>query len=99
MDERRSSDRHILEGKVELRTDVIEPGTMKNISAMGITLYSEAPLHPGTELDVILMDRNVAVKGTVQRIVPSENGKYELSIQFDADASDILMVMKEHAMD
>ena len=95
MEERRSAARIPYAGDVEYPMSDSALGKMTNITTQGIAFVGPRPVDVGEMLELVLMNRNVVVKGSVRHVLSRDDDGFRIGVQFARDEEDLVSVLLE----
>ena len=76
-----------------LRDSVL--GTLTDVSKLGVGFVGSRAPAVGATVDLVLMNRNVVVKGTVRHVLPQCDDTFRIGVQFTREEEDLVSVLLE----
>ncbi len=95
MDNRRAFARLPYTGTLEYPVEHSAVARAFDISRRGVGFTGPNPVPVGQLLEIVLMNRNVVVKGYVRHIRPEASGAYRVGVEFDDDQEELVNVLLE----
>lgn len=93
MDERRLVDRQRVAHSFEIDLTDGTSAQSTDISRHGVGFMGEESVPVGDNIDLILMNRNVVIKGSVRHVTRISEKKYCIGVEFEHDEDDLVSVL------
>ncbi|MBI3994269.1 MAG: hypothetical protein HY342_13425 [Candidatus Lambdaproteobacteria bacterium] len=97
MRDRREVERIPCAGWLEYRLQDAVAGQIMDISKLGIGFVGALPAGVGDTLELVLMNRNVVVQGSVRHIRLGHDERFRIGVKFAREEEDLASVLLEMA--